>query len=100
MVRLTPTEQLLIEGKAKQAGLKSSTWFRQAAKKAVVVPRFSAEDMKLFRVLAGLANNLNQLTHLAHTAGLLSQAQKCRSILHELDGLIKYLKNGGKADNG
>ncbi|MDN5283929.1 MAG: hypothetical protein JWR38_203 [Mucilaginibacter sp.] len=88
MVRLTPTERVLIEGRAKKAGLRSSEWFRRAAKSAKVFPRFTAEETGWFRMLAGLANNLNQLTHLAHVAGLFSLALKCQALLKQIEELL------------
>jgi len=93
MVRLTPTERLLIEGRAKNAGLKPSEWFRKAAKNAKVFPRFTADESGWFRMLAGLANNLNQLTHLAHTNGLLSLAIKCQGIVRQIDELLTKINS-------
>jgi len=93
MVRLTPTERVLIEGRAKNAGLKPSEWFRRAAKSAKVFPRFTAEESGWFRMLAGLANNLNQLTHLAHVAGLFSLALKCQSMLRQIEDLLTKISS-------
>jgi hypothetical protein len=93
MVRLTPTERILIEGRAKKAGLKSSEWFRRAAKSAKVFPRFTVEESSWFRMLAGLANNLNQLTHLAHVAGLFSLGLKCQAMLQQIDELLTKLNS-------
>ncbi|MFD0793457.1 plasmid mobilization relaxosome protein MobC [Mucilaginibacter litoreus] len=78
MVRLTLTERILIEGRAKNAGLKPSEWFRKAAKSTKVFPRFTVEETSWFRMLAGIANNLNQLTHLSHIKGLFTLAMKSR----------------------
>ena len=91
MVRLTPTERVLIDGRAKRAGLKSSEWFRRAAKSAKVFPRFTVEETSWFRMLAGLANNLNQLTHLAHVAGLFSLALKCQTLLKQIEELLNKI---------
>jgi len=93
MVRLTPTERILIENRAKSAGLKPSEWFRRAAKSARVFPRFTAEESGWFRMLAGLANNLNQLTHLAHVAGLFTLALKCQAVLREIEDLLKKISS-------
>lgn len=93
MVRLTPTEKILIEGRAKNAGLKPSEWFRRAAKNARVFPRFTPEETGWFRMLAGVANNLNQLTHLAHVAGLFTLAMKCQNILKQVGELITKLSS-------
>ncbi len=92
-VRLTDTERFLIEEKAKEAGMLPSAWFRQAAKRAKVVSRLTPEDLRILRMLAGMANNLNQITHLAHKEGLLSVQKRCREILTEIDDTLKYLNN-------
>lgn len=88
MIRLNPTELSLIEDKSKEAGIKLSEWFRRAAKSARIVPRFSTEESGWYRMLAGLANNLNQLTHLAHVEGLLSLSAKCRTMLTQVEELM------------
>jgi hypothetical protein len=90
-VRLTNTELLLIKHKAKEARMTVSEWFRQAAKQAKVVARLSPEDLVYLRMLTGMANNLNQVTHLAHKEGLLSVLKRCRDILFEIDETLKKL---------
>jgi hypothetical protein len=98
-VRMTATERLLIEGKAKKAGLTPSEWFRQAAKSAQVAPRLSAADVNHLNMLAGLANNLNQLTRLAHIKGIDYIARQCISLLDAITGIInKLFSDGRKAD--
>jgi len=91
-VRLTVKEKFLIENKAKLAGMRISNWFRSAAVNGKVVARFSNEEMKIFRTLAGLANNLNQLTHLAHISGLLTVQKKCRELLVLIDEVLSNFK--------
>ncbi|KQN34322.1 hypothetical protein ASE92_11975 [Pedobacter sp. Leaf41] len=93
MVRLSKTDHFMIEGKANKAGIKISEWFRQAAKAGKVSPRISPEDLKVFRILAGMANNLNQLTKLSHEQGLLVFQKKCRELIGEIHELIaKYFR--------
>ncbi|TXK45372.1 MobC family plasmid mobilization relaxosome protein [Pontibacter qinzhouensis] len=91
VVRLTETERLLVRGKAREAGLSTSAWFRVAAKKATVVARLSPEEAAQLRMLSGLANNLNQLARLAHREGLLSVQGKCRQALEEINRLLQTL---------
>ncbi len=91
VVRLTPIERLAIAGRARDAGMRISDWFRQAAKNAVVKPRLSKEEAGYLRMLSGMANNLNQLTKLAHTAGLVSIMGNCRELLTAVEGLIKKI---------
>ncbi|SDK57167.1 mobilisation protein (MobC) [Pedobacter sp. ok626] len=97
-VRLTTSERFLIESKAKQAGVRISDWFRAAALKAKVVSRITAEDRRILHLLAGMANNLNQLTKLAHTSGIMSIAIKCGHLLTEIDQTLKYLNSDDGKD--
>ena len=93
MVRLTENERFLIDAKARAAGMKSSSWIRAAAKKAKVTSRLTPEDTSFLRMLAGMANNLNQLVRLAHIEGLLSVHKKCRECLYEIDDILKKLSS-------
>ncbi len=91
-VRLTSLERVLIEGKARQAQLSPTDWFRKAAKKAKVHPRITPEDMKVLHILAGMANNLNQLTKLSHTYGLLRFAKDCQELIERINGIFNQFK--------
>lgn len=91
MVRLTETERFRIEEKARDAGMNPSAWFRQAAKKAKVIARLKPDDLRHLRTLTGMANNLNQLTHLAHKEGLTFIRQSCQALLLEIDLTLKQL---------
>ncbi len=96
VVRLTPTERLAIEGRAKSAGMVVSEWFRKTARTAVIIPRLSKEDASHLRTLSGMANNLNQLTKLAHTDGLVSILTDMRRLLGEVERLMERI---GKDDS-
>jgi len=78
--------------------MRISDWFRSAALKAKVIARLSAEEKQIHQVLAGMANNLNQLTKLAHVKGLLSVVRKCDTLLTEIDQVIKYLLSDDRKD--
>lgn len=98
-VRLTTSERFLIESKAKQAGIRISDWFRAAALKAKVVTRITAEDRRTLHLLTGMSNNLNQLTKLAHTSGIMSIAVRCGNLLIEIDQTLKYLNRDDGKDS-
>jgi len=97
-VRLTTTERFLIESKARQAGMRISDWFREATLKAKVMARMTEEDRRVLHMLTGMANNLNQLTRLAHTSGLLTIAIRCGALLAEIDQALKYLNSDDGKD--
>jgi hypothetical protein len=98
MVRLTATERFLIETKAKEAGMRTSDWFRAAAKGAKVIPLLKPEDRRILHMLAGLANNFNQITKLAHVGGLFRIARKCDELLNEIDDALKYFNSDDRQD--
>ena len=91
-VRLTSLERILIEGKAKQAQLSPTDWFRKAAKRAKVHPRITPEDMKVLHILAGMANNLNQLTKLSHTYGLARFRNDCQELIAKINTVFNQFK--------
>jgi len=69
--------------------MRISDWFRQSAKVAVIKPRLSTEETSYLRTLSGMANNLNQLTKLAHKGGLVSIMASLRSLLNEVERLME-----------
>ncbi|MEJ8802820.1 plasmid mobilization protein [Pontibacter sp. H249] len=100
VVRVTETERLLVAGKAREARLSLSAWFRAAAKKAVVTARLRPKELATLRMLSGMANNLNQLARLAHREGLLSVQGKCRQALDEINRTLHLLgRDDRKSDD-
>lgn len=97
-VRLTATERFMISARAKDAGMRLSDWIRAAAKAAKVVARLKPEDLQIMRMLAGLANNLNQLTKIAHRDGIFTIAIKCGNLLIEIDHALKYFNSDDRQD--
>jgi hypothetical protein len=89
-VRLFPSEKQAIDEKAKTAGMNASEWFRKAALKAKVMPRLSPEETKYLRMLSGMANNLNQLTKLAHGKGL---TYFIKAIIEMLEKINRIMEN-------
>jgi hypothetical protein len=91
VVKMTATEKLIISEKARKAGLTQSEWFRQSAKNAEVIQRLLPSDISHLNVLAVLANNLNQLTRLAHIKGITSLAEQCSSLIDAISLVINKL---------
>lgn len=98
-IRISTSELFIIRSKARDAGMRVSTWIRQASRSAQIIPRWTAEQMQFLRVLSGMANNLNQLARQANSGRLLFIAQKCETILDEIDQTLKYLSSDdGQSD--
>ena len=99
-VRMSATERFQIDNKAKAAGMRSSTWIRASAKSAKIIPRLTADEHRILWMLAGLSNNLNQLTKLAHQLGLLRVVRQCEQVIKEVDETFKKLnKDDRESDN-
>jgi len=97
-VRLTATERFYVAAKAKDAGMRLSDWIRAAARAAKVMARLKPEDLQIMRMLTGMANNLNQLTKLAHRDGILTIAIKCGNLLIEIDQALNYFNSDDRQD--
>ncbi len=91
MVRLTLNELMIFRVRAREAGISISEWLRQAAREGKVTPRLSPQEMQWFRDLSGIANNLNQLTRLAHTKGLISFSSDIRNIAEQTSLIMEKL---------
>jgi hypothetical protein len=70
--------------------MRMADWFRRAAVTAKIVPLLSREDKELLHIITGMANNLNQLTKLAHIGGILTVARKCNELLNQIEEAIQY----------
>ncbi|MBD1398798.1 plasmid mobilization relaxosome protein MobC [Pontibacter sp. JH31] len=62
--------------------------------------RLRPGDAATLRMLAGLANNLNQLVRLAHREGLLSVQGKCRQALDQINHTLQQLGNDDRKGDG
>jgi hypothetical protein len=100
-IRMTATECFYISSKAKDARMPLSSWIRASAKSAKVIPRLTADERRILWMLAELANNLNQLTKLAHQLGLLRVVRQCEQVIKEVDETFKKLnRDDRESDNG
>ena len=89
-IRFTPAECQTVQNKAKEAGRKPTVYMREAALKGGnVKASLNQEEMALIRQLAGMANNLNQLTRKYHQAGI----ETGRMYFADLGKAIRKLMN-------
>ncbi|MGI8634409.1 MAG: plasmid mobilization protein [Segetibacter sp.] len=70
-VRFSKLEYFVVKQKASRAGLGITVYIRQMAIHGQVVALMSEEEKHFVRELAGMSNNINQLTKKAHQEGLL-----------------------------
>jgi len=92
-LRFSMAEKVSLKQKAERAGLTPSEYIRQASLKGRIIPAPGAEELKAYRELTGIANNLNQLTKEAHKQNLPMIAPRLLKAMEDVNKLIKSLDN-------
>lgn len=95
-LKLDTSDYYELLAKVKQSACKNiSEYVRDCIKNSSVKMRINAEQMTWIRKLIGMANNLNQLAHRAHTSGYDSTCQDNLSLANEIDKIIKQIEYDG-----
>lgn len=81
-------EYAVFRRRVKSSGLSGSDYGRQMILKGKAEARISTEQTALLGQIAGVANNLNQLTRRAHTDGIRSIAIEASRLLTELGKIL------------
>jgi hypothetical protein len=97
-VRFDENEHNRVLQNAKIAGMSKSEWVRKSATLRKIVPRFTEEQLKA-RAIAGVSNNLNQLTKKAHQSGLLDIATECQNTISHINYCIDKILHHDSQDN-
>ena len=72
-------------------------YIRESALQSEVVHHRTEADMKEYRTLVGLANNLNQLTKMAHQDGIIYLYSPIVGLLGEITNVVRtYKQNTNK----
>ena len=72
-------------------------YVRESALQSEVVQPRTEADMKEYRTLVGLANNLNQLTKMAHQDGIIYLYSPIIGLLGEITNVVRtYKQNTNK----
>ena len=95
-VRLDTKNYVIVKSRARQAGLSLTEYQRQMVLHGQVVERLCPELLNLFRQLAGMGNNMNQLAHKANAYGYYRDAELYRAGAEQVENLIKQILHDGK----
>ena len=95
-VRVSTNDFHIVKAMAKHLGLSLTEYQRQMILNGKVVERVSPKHMAIYRQLAGIGNNLNQLAHQANIYGYTQDAQLYHENAVEVSNLIKQLFYDGK----
>lgn len=95
-VRVSVVEYYALKARVRQAGVSLTEYLRQCIFKGYVVERIDSSVMGLYRQLAGIANNLNQLAHQANTHGYHRDANLYHDNALQVNNMIKDILDGCK----
>ena len=95
-VRLGTIDYAMVKKRSRQAGLTLTEYQRQMVLNGQVVERLSSEQMELYRQLAGIGNNMNQLAHQANAYGYYRDAELYHENAKRISDLIKQILHDGK----
>ena len=95
-VRLGMLDYVTVKNRSKKAGLTMTEYQRQMLLNGQVVERVSAEQMELYRQLAGMGNNINQLAHQANKYGYYKDAEMYHENAIQVSNLINQILHDGK----
>lgn len=88
-LKLNTVEYFELKKKARIASKNRCEILREFILKGEIQQRISPGELHLQKQLAGMANNLNQLTRLAHLQGVNSLKSISEKLLAEIDEILK-----------
>ena len=93
-VKFSKIDYEILRTRSRKANRRLAEYIRESALKSeVVLPRTEA-DLKEYRTLIGMANNLNQLTKIAHQDGIIYLYSPLDKLLGEITNVIREYKQG------
>ena len=93
-VKFSKTDYETLRTRICKANRRLAEYIRESALKSEVVQPRTETDMKEFRTLVGMANNLNQLTKMAHQDSIIYLYSPIDKLLGEITNVIREYKQG------
>ena len=93
-VKFSMTDYETLRTRSRKANRRLAEYIRESAMKSEVVQPRTEADMKEYRTLVGMANNLNQLTKMAHQDSIIYLYSPIDKLLGEITNVIREYKQG------
>ena len=93
-VKFTKIDYEILRTRSRKANRRLAEYIRESALQSEVVQPRTEADMKEYRTLVGLANNLNQLTKMAHQDSIIYLYSPIDKLLGEITAVIREYKQG------
>ena len=93
-VKFSKIDYETLRTRSRKANRRLAEYIRESALKSEVVQPRTEVDMKEYRTLVGMANNLNQLTKMAHQDSVIYLYSPIDKLLVEITNVIREYKQG------
>ena len=93
-VKFSKIDYETLRTKSRKANRRLAEYIRESALKSEIVQPRTEADLKEYRTLVGMANNLNQLTKLAHQDSIIYLYSPIDKLLGEITNVIREYKQG------
>ena len=96
-VKFSKTDYETLRTRSRKANKRLAEYIRESALHSEVVQPRTEADLKEYRTLVGMANNLNQLTKMAHQDGIIYLYSPIIGLLGEITNVVRtYKQNTNK----
>ena len=93
-VKFSKIDYETLRTRSRKANRRLAEYIRESALQSEVVQPRTEADLKEYRTLVGMANNLNQLTKLAHQDSIIYLYSPIDKLLGEITSVIREYKQG------
>ena len=93
-VKFSKIDYEILRTRSRKANRRLAEYIRESALKSEVVQPRTEADMREYRTLVGMANNLNQLTKMAHQGSIIYLYSPIDKLLGEISDVIREYKQG------
>ena len=93
-VKFSKIDYETLKTRSCKANRRLAEYIRESALKSEVVQPRTEADLKEYRTLVGMANNLNQLTKMAHQDSIIYLYSPIDKLLGEITNVIREYKQG------
>ncbi|MBR1556944.1 MAG: mobilization protein [Prevotella sp.] len=93
-VKFSKMDHEILRTRSRKANRRLAEYIRESALRSEVVQPHTETDLREYRVLVGLANNLNQLTKMAHQDSIIYLYSPIDKLLGEITSVIREYKQG------
>ena len=93
-VKFSKIDYETLRTRSRKTNRRLAEYIRESALQSEVVQPRTETDMKEYRTLVGLANNLNQLTKMAHQDSIIYLYSPIDKLLGEITDVIREYKQG------